>query len=64
MPKHHLLFHYSKYQTFYPQPRKLLIFLLDNYLTFSIHLKNFINIENVICPLLNSAKFGTLHTYL
>ena len=59
MSKHHLLsplFQISKLS----QPRKLVIFLLGNYLTFSIHLTTFMNMENVIWPLCPNENFGTL----
>ena len=36
---------YSKSQSFHSQPRKLVIFLLGNYLTFSIHLTTLMNME-------------------
>ena len=37
-----------------------MIFVLGNYLTFSIPLTNFMNMENVICPLWPNETFGAL----
>ena len=51
MSKHHLLFPLFQISKLPPQPRKLVIFLLGNYLTFSIPLTTFMKMENVICPL-------------
>ena len=48
MSKHHLLSPLFQISKLPPQPRKLVFFLLGKYLTFSIHLTTFMNMENVI----------------
>ena len=51
MSKHNLLFPLFQISKLPPQARKLVIFHLGNYLTFSIPLTNFMNMENVIWQL-------------